>query len=190
VLISDARIPKAPFAITAHAESTIFKLETLMKRRSLVLASPALLAAPALSWAQAAYPSKPIRYIVPVSAGGGSDSAGAFEELVMGYEHLLEGDESRGLSLQLLDRFLLLLSTAHNHPVAIECAAVAADTRAATDTSVTAGRISTLGATCSAGTRRTAETATAAIPRRAGRSTASPTRAAARLDDRLDLERL
>jgi tripartite-type tricarboxylate transporter receptor subunit TctC len=47
-----------------------------MKRRSLVLASPALLAAPALSWAQAAYPSKPIRYIVPVSAGGGSDMVG------------------------------------------------------------------------------------------------------------------
>ena len=47
-----------------------------MKRRSLVLASPALLAAPSLSWAQAAYPSKPIRYIVPVSAGGGSDMVG------------------------------------------------------------------------------------------------------------------
>ena len=47
-----------------------------MKRRSLILATPALLGAPALSWAQPAFPSKPIRYIVPVSAGGGSDMVG------------------------------------------------------------------------------------------------------------------
>ncbi len=47
-----------------------------MKRRSLILATPALLGASALSWAQPAFPAKPIRYIVPVSAGGGSDMVG------------------------------------------------------------------------------------------------------------------
>lgn len=50
-----------------------------MKRRALLQAAPALSAmvyAPGLVLAQAAYPSKPIRYIVPVSAGGGSDTVG------------------------------------------------------------------------------------------------------------------
>lgn len=47
-----------------------------MKRRTLLNAAPALLALPGLAWAQPAYPSKPIRYIVPVSAGGGSDMVG------------------------------------------------------------------------------------------------------------------
>ena len=47
-----------------------------MKRRNLIFATPALLGAPALSWAQPAFPAKPIRYIVPVSAGGGSDMVG------------------------------------------------------------------------------------------------------------------
>jgi len=47
-----------------------------MKRRALLQAAPALLLAPGLGFAQAAYPSKPIRYIVPVSAGGGSDMVG------------------------------------------------------------------------------------------------------------------
>ncbi len=47
-----------------------------MKRRTLLQAAPALLGLPALSRAQAAYPSKAIRYIVPVSAGGGSDMVG------------------------------------------------------------------------------------------------------------------
>lgn len=48
-----------------------------MKRRTLLqAAAPALLGLPALSRAQAAYPSKSIRYIVPVSAGGGSDMVG------------------------------------------------------------------------------------------------------------------
>ncbi|MES2954587.1 MAG: tripartite tricarboxylate transporter substrate binding protein, partial [Pseudomonadota bacterium] len=47
-----------------------------MKRRTLLQAAPALLGLPALSRAQAAYPSKSIRYIVPVSAGGGSDMVG------------------------------------------------------------------------------------------------------------------
>ena len=53
-----------------------------MKRRDLLLAAPALVTAPSL-WAQAAstgsgqaYPTKPIRYIVPVAAGGGSDMVG------------------------------------------------------------------------------------------------------------------
>ena len=47
-----------------------------MKRRALLQAAPALLLAPGVGYAQAAYPSKPIRYIVPVSAGGGSDMVG------------------------------------------------------------------------------------------------------------------
>ena len=47
-----------------------------MKRRHLLYAAPAWVAAPGLVLAQAAYPSKPIRYIVPVSAGGGSDAVG------------------------------------------------------------------------------------------------------------------
>jgi tripartite-type tricarboxylate transporter receptor subunit TctC len=47
----------------------------MMKRRSLLLATTALVFAPVLR-AQAAYPDKPIRYIVPVAAGGGSDMVG------------------------------------------------------------------------------------------------------------------
>jgi tripartite-type tricarboxylate transporter receptor subunit TctC len=42
-----------------------------MKRRTLIQATSALLALPA--WSQAPFPSKPIRYIVPVAPGGGSD---------------------------------------------------------------------------------------------------------------------
>jgi tripartite-type tricarboxylate transporter receptor subunit TctC len=45
-----------------------------MKRRTLLGASPLLLA-PTLLHAQS-YPAKPIRYIVPVAAGGGSDMVG------------------------------------------------------------------------------------------------------------------
>ena len=45
-----------------------------MQRRTLLGASPLLLA-PGLLHAQA-YPNKPIRYIVPVAAGGGSDMVG------------------------------------------------------------------------------------------------------------------
>jgi tripartite-type tricarboxylate transporter receptor subunit TctC len=48
-----------------------------MKRRILLQAAPALIYAPGLALAQAAYPGKqPIRYIVPVAAGGGSDMVG------------------------------------------------------------------------------------------------------------------
>ena len=47
-----------------------------MQRRKLLYAAPALLGLPALAWAQTAFPAKPIRYIVPVSAGGGSDMVG------------------------------------------------------------------------------------------------------------------
>lgn len=47
-----------------------------MKRRTLLQAAPALLGLPGLARAQAAYPAKTIRYIVPVSAGGGSDMVG------------------------------------------------------------------------------------------------------------------
>src|SRR5688572_23432348 len=43
-----------------------------MKRRTLLQAGSAALFAPALVRAQA-YPNKPIRYIVPVAAGGGND---------------------------------------------------------------------------------------------------------------------
>ncbi len=47
-----------------------------MRRRTFTLAlPPALLGLPGLGRAQA-YPSKPIRYIVPVAAGGGSDMVG------------------------------------------------------------------------------------------------------------------
>ena len=47
-----------------------------MKRRTLLQAAPALVLAPGLAQSQSAYPSKPIRYIVPVAAGGGSDMVG------------------------------------------------------------------------------------------------------------------
>ena len=51
-----------------------------MKRRELLLAASALGWTPALLHAQTAsptgYPNKPIRYIVPVAAGGGSDMVG------------------------------------------------------------------------------------------------------------------
>lgn len=47
-----------------------------MKRRALLHATPALVFGPGLAFGQAAFPSKPIRYIVPVSAGGGSDALG------------------------------------------------------------------------------------------------------------------
>ena len=46
-----------------------------MKRRHLLQASPWLLAWPAFAQ-PAAFPSRPIRYIVPVAAGGGSDFIG------------------------------------------------------------------------------------------------------------------
>jgi len=47
-----------------------------MKRRNLLQAASALGLLPSLANAQAAYPNKPIRYIVPVVAGGGSDMVG------------------------------------------------------------------------------------------------------------------
>ena len=50
-----------------------------MKRRLLLQVlqtAPALALAPAAVFAQSAYPNKTIRYIVPVSAGGGSDMVG------------------------------------------------------------------------------------------------------------------
>ena len=47
-----------------------------MKRRTLLHAAPALIYAPSLVLAQTGYPAKPIRYIVPVAAGGGSDMVG------------------------------------------------------------------------------------------------------------------
>lgn len=47
-----------------------------MKRRILLQAAPALLGLPGLAQPQSVYPSKAIRYIVPVSAGGGSDMVG------------------------------------------------------------------------------------------------------------------
>src|SRR5881398_1122011 len=46
--------------------------ETRVQRRFVLAAAGAMLAAPALVRAQG-YPSKPIRYIVPVAAGGGND---------------------------------------------------------------------------------------------------------------------
>ncbi|WP_395668158.1 Bug family tripartite tricarboxylate transporter substrate binding protein [Rhodoferax sp.] len=47
-----------------------------MKRRNLLQAASALGLMPSLAGAQTAYPNKPIRYIVPVAAGGGSDMVG------------------------------------------------------------------------------------------------------------------
>ena len=47
-----------------------------MKRRTLLRAGPVLALAPGLASAQSAYPAKPIRYIVPVAAGGGRDMVG------------------------------------------------------------------------------------------------------------------
>ena len=48
-----------------------------LNRRSLLHATPALLGlAPWAAQAQTAFPNKPLRYIVPVSAGGGSDLVG------------------------------------------------------------------------------------------------------------------
>ncbi len=47
-----------------------------MKRRTLLQAAPALICAPQLALAQSSFPNKPIRYIVPVAAGGGSDMVG------------------------------------------------------------------------------------------------------------------
>ena len=57
-------------------EQHTFTGDKNMKRRTLLHAAPALLALPGLALAQSAYPSKPIRYIVPVAAGGGSDMVG------------------------------------------------------------------------------------------------------------------
>jgi len=47
-----------------------------MKRRTVLKASPALFGLQQGVQAQSAYPNKPIKYIVPVSAGGGSDMVG------------------------------------------------------------------------------------------------------------------
>jgi tripartite-type tricarboxylate transporter receptor subunit TctC len=49
-----------------------------MKRRELLQQASALTLAGGIwpAFSQTAYPSKPIRYIVPVSAGGGSDMVG------------------------------------------------------------------------------------------------------------------
>ena len=47
-----------------------------MKRRTLLQATPLLFGLPAAIKAQTAYPNKPIKYIVPVAAGGGSDMIG------------------------------------------------------------------------------------------------------------------
>lgn len=47
-----------------------------MKRRTVLQAAGALMAAPSLGWSQAGFPNRPIKYIVPVAPGGGSDLIG------------------------------------------------------------------------------------------------------------------
>jgi tripartite-type tricarboxylate transporter receptor subunit TctC len=47
-----------------------------MQRRHLIVAAPALLAAPWVLAQSQAFPARSLRYIVPVSAGGGSDLVG------------------------------------------------------------------------------------------------------------------
>jgi tripartite-type tricarboxylate transporter receptor subunit TctC len=47
----------------------------MTRRRELILSAPALLLPARPAWAQA-YPNRPVRYIVPVAAGGGSDFVG------------------------------------------------------------------------------------------------------------------
>ncbi|PUE49369.1 receptor [Limnohabitans sp. 2KL-1] len=47
-----------------------------MKRRTLIQATPWLVALPELALAQANFPNRPLKYIVPVAAGGGSDMIG------------------------------------------------------------------------------------------------------------------
>ena len=47
-----------------------------MKRRQLIQAASALAARPLSAMGQSPYPSRPIKYIVPVAAGGGSDLIG------------------------------------------------------------------------------------------------------------------
>ena len=47
-----------------------------MKRRALIFGAPLALGLPTLAMAQGAYPTKTIRFIVPVAAGGGSDMIG------------------------------------------------------------------------------------------------------------------
>lgn len=46
------------------------------KRRALIKAVPLLMAVPGLAIGQGKYPSKPIRFIIPVAPGGGSDLVG------------------------------------------------------------------------------------------------------------------
>jgi tripartite-type tricarboxylate transporter receptor subunit TctC len=53
----------------------------MILRRSLLAGLPALLAAPAL--AQAPWPNRPIRLVVPYPPGGGSDIAGRFQAQVL-----------------------------------------------------------------------------------------------------------
>ena len=48
----------------------------MIRRRSLLQAAPLLLAASPWAYAQSPWPNKPIKYIVPVAAGGGSDMIG------------------------------------------------------------------------------------------------------------------
>ncbi len=47
-----------------------------MKRRTFLSLAPALMGAAPFASAQSGFPNKPIRYIVPVAAGGGSDMVG------------------------------------------------------------------------------------------------------------------
>jgi tripartite-type tricarboxylate transporter receptor subunit TctC len=67
-------VESAPDAFTIAPRRATIRLHrgATMKRRQLLQASAALMALPRLSRAQS-YPTKPIRYLVPVAAGGGND---------------------------------------------------------------------------------------------------------------------
>ena len=57
----------------------------LIRRKTLAIASAVMLTALTSSWAQAqAYPSKPIKFVVPFTAGSATDAVGRIVAQAMG----------------------------------------------------------------------------------------------------------